>query len=225
MLRRIFLVDADPQSAAPLACSLVHEHYSVSVVSSFEEVCALAADLRPDLLITSVRLGRFNGLHLAARFRADYPGLPMVVLGEDREFVFAAEAMQLHARFVPKSTPCAVFLRYIDDLINDRNPRDLVSTRRWPRYASDFAAGFLDGTVRVSDVGYGGLRIECEVEPPTDVPIDIGLPTLGMNVTGICRWSHRADDRTWTCGIELEMSTTDARKWRQFVDSDRMLMA
>src|SRR4026209_1016074 len=131
MLRQIFLVDGDSQGARTLARSLVHGTYCVSVVSSFEEVCALAARRRPDLVITAVRLGRFNGLHLAARFRADYPGMPMIVLGEEGEVGLAADAMQLQARFVPKSTPCPELLSYIDDLLAGRNPKDLVSTRPW----------------------------------------------------------------------------------------------
>jgi DNA-binding response OmpR family regulator len=223
MLRRIFLVDPDPQGAAKLARSLVNEHYSVSVVSSFEEVCALAASGRPDLLITSVRLGRFNGLHLAARFRADYPGLPMIVLGDDDELALAADAMQLQARFVPKSTPCPDFLRYVDELISGRNPKDLVSTRRWPRLGCEFPAHLAEanghGHGFVRDVGYGGLRLECETQPETRTPMEIRLGTVGMNLMGICRWSTRVDDRTWTCGFELDTSATDARQWRRIVDS------
>ena len=223
MLRRIFLVDPDPQGAAKLARTLVHEHYSVSVVSSFEEVCALAADGPPDLLITSVRLGKFNGLHLAARFRADYPGLPMIVLGDDGELALAADAIQLQARFVPKTTPCADFLHYVDDLISGRNPKDLVSTRRWPRLHCEFAAHLTaangHGHGHVRDVGYGGLRLECQSEPETRTPMEIRLGAVGMSLMGICRWSTRVADRMWTCGFEVDTSATDARQWRRVVDS------
>ena len=219
MLRRIFLVDPDPQGAATLAQALVHYHYSVTVVSSFEEVCALAASQRPDLLITSVRLGKFNGLHLAARFRADYPGLPMIVLGDDDELALAADAIRLQARFVPKSTPCPDFIRYIDELISGRNPKDLVSTRRWPRSQCAFPAQFADDGGHVRDIGYGGLRLECDREPDAQTPIEIRLGTVGMNLLGMFRWATQVDQRKWNCGFELDTSATDARKWRRVVDS------
>jgi DNA-binding response OmpR family regulator len=225
MLRRIFLVDSDPQCAAELARSLVHAQYSVSVVSSFEDACALEAGPRPDLLITSVRLGRFNGLHVAARFRADYSELPIVVLGEDREMALASETLQLQVRLVPKSLPGPEFLQYIDDLIRGRNPKDLVSTRRWPRHVCDFPAGLLNGTARVTDVGYGGLRLQCNIQPAAEVRVEIRMDTMNMSVNGICRWSIRVDDQTWTCGFELDASTTDAGEWRQFVDSGQVLTA
>lgn len=218
-MNQIFVVDSDAQCAAELARTLVDGTCSVSVVSSFEEVCSLAARRRPDVVITSVRLGRFNGLHLAARFRADYPGLPMIVMGDEGELALAVDAVQLQARFVPKSTPGPELLRYIDDVIRGRKPRDLVSSRRWPRLRCDFDAIVGDDSGKVSDVGYGGLRLECHGEPAADVPREIALAAFGITLTAVCRWSARKDGQVWTCGFELDSSTTDARAWRRVVDS------
>lgn len=219
MLRRIFIVGSDLGAARDLARSLVHERYSVSIVSSFEDVCALAAEQRPDLVITSVRLGPFNGLHLAARFRDQYPGLPMIVLGEADEIGLAADTVQLQARFVPSSTPRPELLSYINDLLAGRNPKDLVSTRRWPRRPCVLAAHTAETSGHVVNAGYGGLCLKCDRQPAPNAVVEICLPTVGINVTATSRWSFRADEKSSICGFELDTSATDAKEWRRVVDA------
>ena len=52
---------------------------------------------RPDLLIAEVKLGEYNGLHLALRGRA--LGVPSIVLGTDDE-AFSRQAEQLGALYL-----------------------------------------------------------------------------------------------------------------------------
>lgn len=180
-----------------------------------------AARVKPDVLIAAVRLGRFNGLHLAIRFRAGYPGLPIIVIGDD-EVGLAAEAMQLRARFVPRSIPPGQLLEFIDQLVAGRAPRDLVSTRRWPRRAATLSAHMAEDIARVVDIGYGGLRLECNRPPAAAERMDVSLPSVGMVVKGVLKWAAPTPDKhSWLCGFEVDTLATDTRKWRRVVDSVR----
>ncbi len=65
------------------------------------------------------------------------------------------------------------------------------------------------------------LRIGAILED-ADKAVDVSLPTVGMVVTGVCRWSKPGDDvHSWLCGLELDTASIDTRKWRQIVDSTR----
>lgn len=55
---------------------------------------------KPDLLITEIKLGEYNGLHLALRGQS--AGIPVIVLGPV-DAVFAHEAEQLGATYLPWS--------------------------------------------------------------------------------------------------------------------------
>jgi DNA-binding response OmpR family regulator len=221
MPSRILLVEPDPLASAVIEQVLVEGGHQVTAVPSFEAASMPAARVKPDLLIAAVRLGRFNGLHLAIRFRAGYPGLPIIVIGDD-EVGLAAEAMQLRARFVPRSIPPGQFLEFIDQLVSGRAPRDLVSTRRWPRRPATLSAHLAEDIARVVDIGYGGLRLEC-TRPPADAErLDVSLPSVGMVVKGVLKWAQPTPDKhSWLCGLELDTHATDTRRWRRVVDAVR----
>ncbi len=224
MPSRILLVESDLQRSAAIEQALVQAGYFVTAVTSFEAASLPASRSKPDLLITAVRLGRFNGLHLAARFRADYPGIPIVVVGDEGEVGLAAEAMQFQARFVPQSTASGQLVEFIGELLAERMPKGLVSTRRWPRRPSALPAHWAQTDAQVVDVGYGGMRLECAVPPPAKggKPVDVTFPTVGMVVRGTFRWSRpAANPQSYWCGFELDPTSIDARKWRRVVDSLR----
>lgn len=220
MSSRILLVDSDIEASAAFERLLVGAGHIVTAVTSFEAMALPASWIQPDLLLTAIRLGRFNGLHLALRFRLEHPGVPIIAIGDEAEVGLAAEAMQLRVRFVPKGTAPERLLGYIDELLAGGKPRDLVSTRRWPRLSAALPARFDDTDAEVVDIGYGGMRLACS-NPPSkaDRPVDVRLPSVGMVVTGVFRWSKpAADAKKWSCGFELDTVTTDTRRWRRVVD-------
>lgn len=222
MPSRILLVDSDQRAAAPLEQRLAQAGHNVTCVTTFEAATLQAARGRPDLLVTAVRLGRFNGLHLAVRFRADFPDMPIIVIGDETEVGLAAEAIQLRARFVPKSTAPEQFLKFAEELLSGRAPRDLVSTRRWARRPSEIPAQVAQSTAKVVDVGYGGMRLQSSSPPAKDdKPVDISLPTLGIMVKGVFRWSKPdTNTKTWWYGVELNTETAAARQaWQRALDS------
>jgi len=94
-LQRIVVV-SEPALGNDLLTWLPAETYRVTTVSTF---AAAKAQLRsqPNLVITQLKLGEHNGLHLALRARCQ--GIPAVVIGEP-DAVFERDAVHLGARYV-----------------------------------------------------------------------------------------------------------------------------
>jgi DNA-binding response OmpR family regulator len=76
--RGIGLVSADAEARAQLRAWLADAGYSVAVASGFEEGANLLS-LVPDILVTDLKLGEFNGLHLATA--AKDQGVTAIVVG------------------------------------------------------------------------------------------------------------------------------------------------
>jgi CheY-like chemotaxis protein len=217
---QVLLVEPDQPTSTAIASVLGEAGHSVTALSSFEAATASASKSRPDLLIAGVRLGRFNGLHLAARLRADQPTLPVIILGHEGDVVLAGEAIQLRARFVPRTTPPTRLVSFADDLVAGRAPRDLVSTRRWQRRPTSLPVKTAQGMAWAVDVGYGGMRIQSTQPLNSDTAADLDLPTVGVKMQGLFRWSKPAADRkSWWSGFELDTNSIDTRRWRRIVDS------
>jgi two-component system cell cycle sensor histidine kinase/response regulator CckA len=75
---RVLLVEDEPAVREFTERALSHAGFHVTSVSSAEEAAALAADERPDLLITDLLLPGANGLALASRLRERWPDLPVL---------------------------------------------------------------------------------------------------------------------------------------------------
>lgn len=114
---------AVPEAARSQAAKGVFARYGfvTTTASTFREAINELERARPDLLAISVRLGAFNGLHLALRCRALYPDLPVMVLG--RDYDCRTDVEQLNARFIaPATSPDAVASTAFD-LLGGRPPQ------------------------------------------------------------------------------------------------------
>ena len=117
MSYRVLLVDCDRVASAATAQLLSAAGYLSEVVHSFEMAVQELARGCPDLLVTPVRLGQFNGLHLVLRCRVEYPHLPIVLTGESSDAGLEDEAAQYGVRFVHKSTEPQRLLRLVDEML------------------------------------------------------------------------------------------------------------
>src|SRR5262245_45120098 len=77
--------------------------HDVTLAGSFHDAAALLSTRRPDLLITEVQLGAFNGLHLVLRHRGRLPGLRAIVVNPFYDPVLANEAATCGATYVTGS--------------------------------------------------------------------------------------------------------------------------
>jgi len=92
----LLVVAQDSRVAAHVLPYLTDAGMKVTVVDSFE-AGRQQLDSRPDLLISEVRLGEYNGLHLA--LRASSAGIPAIVFGED-DVVLKREAKKVGAVYL-----------------------------------------------------------------------------------------------------------------------------
>jgi CheY-like chemotaxis protein len=74
--------------------------YRVRAAANFEEAKAMLASECPAILVTDLRLGPYNGLHLVLRSLKTNPQIGAVVTSHIADPVLEAEARRQHALFV-----------------------------------------------------------------------------------------------------------------------------
>jgi DNA-binding NtrC family response regulator len=85
--QRVLVVAPSARSSRSLAQFVRRAGYRPTVVTTFKAAKSLLAS-RPDLLVTELKLGEYNGLHLALRSRT--LGVPAIVVA-DKTFEHEAE--------------------------------------------------------------------------------------------------------------------------------------
>lgn len=200
---RILLVDPNSAIGTGTRAALVGAGHRVADVATFEEATLQLALDCPDLLITAVRLGAFNGMHLLLRFRAEHPDVPVVVIGAPRDLT---PDLKRHAtQFLSPPIDRESFVDLVSDLLAGRTPHDPHSLRQWPRKRTELPANIHWRAARVVELSYGGLRLEMAAALDTGgAPIEIGLPSLGLQVQAVPRWSKPVEEEgCWWCGAEI----------------------
>lgn len=96
---RVLVVATEPRQARRLAAWVRRGGHIPTVLSDFVHARQALAD-NHDLLLSTLKLGAYNGLHLALRARAQ--AMPAIVLGHPDQ-TLAREASRLRARYI--STP------------------------------------------------------------------------------------------------------------------------
>ena len=190
---RILLVDPDSLAAAASEQALIQMGYRVVPVSTFEEATRQMSLDYPDLLVTKVRLGSFNGLHLLLRCRAEHPDVPVIIVGTSADRT--ADVTRFGAEFVTSPIEPASFLELVATLLSGRTPYGPTGAQQGSRKRAILAATASDRSARALDSGYGGLPLELTMSPGAGAEME--LP--GLDVT-----------RRWRLAT---------RRWRWMVDS------
>jgi DNA-binding NtrC family response regulator len=98
--RYVLVVDADPSDRTNTVFLLQSAGYRVVAATAFDEAKQLIASEAPDLLLTSLRLGPYNGIHLILRSRMDHPTMAAIVTSRYADAVLEAEARRQRANFI-----------------------------------------------------------------------------------------------------------------------------
>jgi DNA-binding NtrC family response regulator len=101
---RVLMVDDDTAYLSGCATILRADGHDVVTCSDFNEGRRQLAEDHFDALITDVRLGAYNGLHLIALAP---PSMIKIALSAFADPVICRDAEQAGARFVAKPTDCA----------------------------------------------------------------------------------------------------------------------
>ena len=163
---RILLVETDKAAATVADSVLTDAGHRVAWVDSFADAIRQTTVDCPDLMITALRLGPFNGLHLVLRCRASDPDMPAIIVSEPRDLT--EDIGRYGARAAQADRTELALLALVSELLAGRHPHDPTSSRRWPRKRAELPATVLAGTARVVELSYGGVRLELARPPGPD---------------------------------------------------------
>jgi DNA-binding response OmpR family regulator len=102
MPKRVLIVDDEPDVLDTLAAMVSAGGYEVVTRSDFEAAKKYITETPPDILITDVRLGPYNGLQLAVVMRSACLQCPIVVLSAFDDPTLRAEASHVSAIYLAK---------------------------------------------------------------------------------------------------------------------------
>jgi DNA-binding NtrC family response regulator len=115
----ILVVDTNAAGRAEVIDPLFTAGYHVTAAASFDEAKARLTENPPDLLITEIRLGAFNGLQLVMRARVRH-FIPAIVVTAFHDPVLEAEATRQRAGYLAKPLNIPDFLIAVARLLVKR---------------------------------------------------------------------------------------------------------
>jgi CheY-like chemotaxis protein len=211
---RVLLVGSSGivQALAPI---LTAAGYELSAVADFARARTLL-DTHPDLLITELKLGMYNGLHLAIRARTAHT--PTIVIGE-ADPVLEAEAERQEAKYLTPPVDARRLAALVNELI-----RGASHMRRSIRKKVPPVEAVVNNEARghLRDVSYDGMQLEAAEHDGPPSYFDLRLPQFDFSCRVQRIWMSPADDdrtRIW-CGVALADSDNKvASEWRALVDA------
>jgi two-component system, cell cycle response regulator DivK len=81
MNRSIVVVDEHPSVVSAFVTALTQDGFAPSGAHAFRDAVRLLLAVEPAMLVVSVELGAYNGLHLLLRSSADFPSMKAIVIG------------------------------------------------------------------------------------------------------------------------------------------------
>jgi DNA-binding NtrC family response regulator len=100
--RHVVLVDDDEGLLGVLAVGLEHAGCDVTAFNRFEDAKKYLGTAAPNILITDVRLGGSNGLHLVVMSKLRHPEMTAVVMTGYDDVVLKKDAEAVGAHYVVK---------------------------------------------------------------------------------------------------------------------------
>jgi DNA-binding response OmpR family regulator len=227
MRRTALVVDADTVQLASTVRTLRALDYAVIEASSFDDARRHLLDSEElSLLVADIRLGQFNGLHLAFRARAHHPHVRLVITDHAFDTTLEAETKRLGGAYLARPFTTEV----LEALISGPAPRAAVAVqsgtpRRWPRRpVAGVVAAVGPREARLFDVSYGGVCLEfprADFDSALPSTLEVELTTIGLSLTVHPVWVRTTSSSpAWLCGGEVIATDQPAMvQWRQFVDS------
>jgi DNA-binding response OmpR family regulator len=213
----VLIVEPDSAQALALRDALLGNGHLVHVVHTFQAAVQALAAGGVGVLVTAVRLGAFNGLHLIIRNKALDPHIRCVVIGLPADH--SGDLDRLGVPFLVKPVAGDSITAAVSREIDKAAEQPL---RRWPRKPVHLAAVVSDADLDIVDLSYGGLRLQGRKTPlSVGTELTVRVPSLGVSVTAVTRWTKplHVDGVSW-CGAEILHPPAGATNaWKGVVDS------
>jgi DNA-binding response OmpR family regulator len=227
MRRTALVVESDTASLASTVQVLRALDYEVVTALTFDD--ARHHILVMDglcLLVADVRLGQFNGLHLAFRARAHHPEVGLVIIDQGFDVTLEAETRRLGGLYLSRPFTNDVLSALVLQLAHRPSTASgNGTTRRWARrQVAGIVATVGPREARVYDISYGGLCLEFprgDFDPALPSTLDIELNELGLSLRMHPVWVRATTaSPSWLCGGEvITTNPPSVEQWREFVDS------
>ena len=218
--QKILIVDDNDAARTGLAKILERAEFTVFAAATFTEGRNALAKEHPDLLISDVRLGEYNGLQLLASVTR---ATPAIIITGYPDPVLEADARRMGADYLVKPVSPAALVDLVRKKLSSEEPV-FRPARKWERkqVSGALPAKVGDEPARVLDISYGGLRLELERRPERPMPTSFTLdfPTSGLSVPVDVVWTTRVGEEHWVCGASvIQAEDASARAWHGLVDA------
>jgi len=221
----VLMVDVDRKALSEASAAFADAGYLVMQASTFADARQRLVLSKPDVLITSVRLAGFNGLHLIVSSRSTLPDTVAVVTHAVADPALQADAARHNAMYLVKPVDWTLFLNVVSGVLAERGARRrLPRPRRWSRKSPADRVDATLGTTAATllDLSYGGVRLELSARAADSSrrPQTLAVAGAGVAVHARAVWTRGAGpDGPWWCGVEVQEPDPAAdRAWRAFVD-------
>jgi DNA-binding response OmpR family regulator len=215
---RILIVDDDEATLRAFRLLLERANFEVVTATNFNDARFALTQNPPDLLITDIRLGEYNGLQLVA---TSSRSIPAIIVTGYPDTVLEAEAHRLGAEYLVKPISAATLMNFVRAKAQPR--RDETVTRRWERkrLTRSLPARVNDHAARIVDISYGGLQVEveCRAEQPVPASFTLDLPDAGLSVPVDVVWKTKSGEKRWLCGGAVSEPARESSEWHHLVDA------
>src|ERR1700733_7212848 len=162
------IVDADVEELSRTEQALEAAGFLVISASSFANAKALLDEMTPEIVVADIRLHAFNGLHLAAICAIARPGMPFIATHSTYDSVLDADAKQLGAAYVPKTTTREELTRTALTLLGSQHRNgDVVRRSHRKAVMVPTIVQVAASSAEVVDISYGGIQLKVQAaEPP-----------------------------------------------------------
>ena len=192
--------------------------FDVSTASDFGQALDLVQSERPDALITELRLGAFNGLHLVMRLQGHAPKSVAIVYTAFPDPVLERQALQMGAHFLLKRDDASTLLNLLAAQLGSPEERRRGGRRK---VAAPVAAHVANLPAHLVDIGHDGFCVELQ-RGLIESPVAMHLPEHGLSVTADIVSARRTRDGLDGLRFGASLSTLSSATnvgWRRFVDS------
>lgn len=118
----VLLVDTDPSALARYGKLLSDAGFRVVTAASFDEASARLRLVKADAIVSDIRLGAYNGLHVLLRAREEFAPRVAIVIDAIDDPVLRAEAEALDAIYLVKPVDDAALLARLREKFDVKRP-------------------------------------------------------------------------------------------------------